>query len=154
PTRRRRDRPRREGRASRSSLQSDRRCVWGKVRPYVRRDLMNRARIERERRLEHRSRVEARVELAVLAARIEGCGQLAQQRSVELASGERAVDLTRVDACEARAKAPFDHLLGKLARGNVPHRKQRLDAGSRKLVFAIASDVLQKQIAERRMREA
>src|SRR5688572_6728693 len=55
-----------------------------------------------DRSFEARAGVDERVELAVLAARIDSRGQLIEERRVVLAAGERRVEPARVDADDIR----------------------------------------------------
>src|SRR5437016_9149101 len=110
--------------------------------------------LEGDRFLEHRSGIDARMKLAALAARIDCSRQVAQQRAVEFTAGEARVDLPSVDARKARPKASVHHLFGELVRRYSPHGKQRLEPRARKLLFAVATDILEKQIAKCRVRES
>jgi hypothetical protein len=94
------------------------------------------------------------VELAALTAGIDVGGQVAQQETIELSAGERGVEAPRVDACEPRAQTAIDHLLRELTGRNPPDGEERLEPGPRKLLFSIPANVLQEQIAERRVRES
>src|ERR1051325_2346736 len=87
-TRRRHDRLRRADTASRLFPRSDRRCGWDKVRPYIWRDSMAGAVLQCDCMREHRPRVDAGVELAILAARIDGRWQIVQQRAIEVSPHE------------------------------------------------------------------
>ena len=53
-----------------------------------------------------------------------------------------------------RHQPAIDHLRRQRARVPLPQRKQRRDAGARKLPLAIGADVGQEQIAERHCRNA
>ena len=46
------------------------------------------------------------MELAVLAARIDACRQVVEQRLIEGAAGERAIELARIDAGQPRLQPP------------------------------------------------
>src|SRR5882672_2052057 len=123
------------------------------VAPDERRDLVRRTRVDDDRLAEHRSGVYARMKFAALATRVDRRRQIAQQRAIELPAGEARIELTGIHAREPRAQAAVDHLLGKLARRDAPDGKERLEPGSRELVLAVAADVLEKQVAERDVRE-
>src|SRR6185503_5027768 len=116
------------------------------IAPNVRHDRMRLAGLKRDWLLEHRPRVHARVELAALATRIDLGRQVAQQRPIEFAAGEASVETPRVDAREARAKTAIDHLFGELIGRDPPHRKERLEACAREMLFAIPTNVFEKQI--------
>src|SRR5262249_23471827 len=132
-----------------------------KVRPYDRqiaphiwRNRTCLAGLKRNWRLEHRPGVHARVEFAAFAAGIHLGWQIAQQDMIEFASGEAGIEAPRVDACEPRAQAAIDHLLCQLTGRNAPDREERLEPGARELLLTIPANVLEKQIAERRVRKS
>src|SRR5205085_9772541 len=115
-----------------SSVRADRKVgTYDQVGPHIRCDGMRLAGLERDRFLEHRSCIHARVKLATLAAWIDRFGQVAQQRAVEVAAAEARIDLSRVDARKSRPKAPIDHLLSEVQRRYSPDRKQRLEPSVR-----------------------
>src|SRR5689334_5025677 len=124
------------------------------IAPHIRRDFMRLAGLQRDWLDEHRTGVHARVELATLAARIDGGRQVAQQQTIEFASGKPGIEPPRVDAREPRAKTAVDHLLCELGGRNAPDRKERLEPGACKLLFAVSANVLEKQVAERRVRKS
>ena len=68
------------------------------------------------------------MELAALAARIDGARQIGEEVGVERATGERGVQLRRVDADEARLEPAVDEFLGQLARRPAPERKRSGEA--------------------------
>src|SRR4029450_10427019 len=109
---------------------------------------------ERDWLLEHRARVHARVELAALATGIDLCWQVAEQRPVEFAARKACIETPRVDAREARAQTAIDHLLRELIGRNPPDREERLEPRAGELLLAIPANVLEKQIAESRVRKS
>src|SRR5581483_3128706 len=113
------------------------------------------ARFDRNRRREHRSIVRKRVELAALAARVDRRRQLGEKARVEVAPGECAIELARVHARDPRTQAGGDHLSRERRRAArvVEQRKQRRQARAREPFLAVASDVREKQVGERDMRE-
>src|SRR5262245_30359897 len=93
PRSRQRGALRRADRASRLSPPSGRQCArdngsGDEISPYARLTGDRLARLERERITEHRSGVDARMELAVFAAWIDPGRQITEQLAVELAAGE------------------------------------------------------------------
>jgi len=105
------------------------------------------AAFKRDRLVEHRTSVDARVELAPLAAGIDVGRKVAQQKTIEFSPGKRGIEAPRVDAGEPRAQTAIDHLLRELTGWNPPDGEERLEAGPRKLLFSIAANVLEEQIA-------
>src|SRR5262249_9394146 len=74
----------------------------------------------------------------------------------ELAAGEARVQHRRVHAGDPRFHPARDHVAGEVrgpARRAVEQRKQRHQAGAGEPLLAVFADVVEKQIAERRMRE-
>src|SRR5258705_5227540 len=65
---------------------------------------------------EHRPLVRERMKLAALAAWIDRRGKLIQQRRVEVAPGEPAIELLRIDARDSRAEASANHRSRKRRR--------------------------------------
>src|SRR5687767_5924353 len=102
---------------------------------------------------EHRSRIHARVELAVLGARVGALRQIGEQRRIEVASDDRDVEDPRVDTDDARAQTALEHLFGKRAGRNAPEREQRLKASAGEALLAIAADVFEVEVAERHVCE-
>ena len=100
-----------------------------------------------DRRVEDRAVGDERVELPALAARVDGARQIGEEVGVERAPGERGVQLRRVDADETRLESAVDELLGELARRPSPERKRSGEAEQAKSRFAVASNVLEKEIA-------
>ena len=50
------------------------------------------------------------MELAALAARVDGGGQVVEQRRVEIPAGESSIELSWIDARNARDETGGDHL--------------------------------------------
>src|SRR5262245_25249383 len=94
------------------------------------------------------------MELAPLTTGIDVGWQVAQQRPIELAAREAGIETPRVDAREARAQTAIDHLLGELIGRNPPDREERLESAAGELLLAIPTNVLEKQIAEGRVRKS
>ena len=103
---------------------------------------------DRDGRGEHRPSVDTGVELAALAAGIGARWKIVQQFGIEFTPGEGRRQLLQIDAGEARAQAAGDHFARELIGGNLPQRKQRLEAGGRKLLDTIGADFFQKEIAK------
>ena len=103
---------------------------------------------------EHRTRATERVELAALAAGIDGWRQLRQQRGVIGSAGKTPVELLGIDARQDCAEAGGKHFPRERPGRLVPERKQRIDPRACQPLFAIPSDILEKEIAERDVREA
>ena len=113
--------------------------------------------LDRHRLVEHRAVVRAGVKLAALAARIDRAGQIVDQRRVELPAGEAPVDDCRVQARDARAQAAGDHVLREprgVRRIRIEQREDRRQPRAREALFAVAADVLEKEIPERGVCEA
>ena len=70
------------------------------------------------------ARIDEGVEFAPLAARVDVGGQLGEQAFVVLPTGERAVELLRIDADELGAKAGGDEFARKASRVSAPERKE------------------------------
>src|SRR5215212_3249246 len=110
-TRRRRVLPRRGDTAFRWSLRSDRRCGLGSETPLEETLIApdkwfpdhRLARLERQRAGEHRSRVDAGMELSLFAARIDVERQVRKQCAIEFAPDERRVKYPRIHARQPRA---------------------------------------------------
>src|SRR3989337_3212515 len=78
----------------------------------------------------HRPLVAEGVELAALAAGVDGRGQIGEQCGVERAPGERAVEVPGVNTSEFRAQAGADHVARESAGIKAPEREQRREAGA------------------------
>src|SRR6185437_6188424 len=105
--------------------------------------------LDRNRIAEHRSGVNERMKLSVLAARICRGGELGKQLSVELTTSKLWVNLFGIDAGEFGANASGNYLASQKAGGNSPHWKQGFKSGSAQLLFAIGTNICQEQISER-----
>jgi hypothetical protein len=88
------------------------------------------------------------VKLPLFAAGIDMVWKVAEKSPVKAASGERAIEMARIDARQMRGKTARDHLFGKLARVPSPQRENRRHLTSRQLLFPVGSNILQKKIAE------
>jgi hypothetical protein len=98
---------------------------------------------------EHRPIPRKRVELAVLAARIDSRWKIGEQLFIERAARERAIQVFRIDAGQVRAYSAVDHPSGKVRCSlGFPQREERRQAGARKTRFTVAANILEKQIAE------
>src|SRR5436190_10809442 len=114
----------------------------------------NLADLDGHRTVEHRPVPGEGVKLAALSALVDARGKIVQQRAVELAAGKRTIQVLGIDAGQDRAKPAFDHTLGQVIRRNAPDRKQRRQSAAHELCLTILPDVLEKEIAERHVREA
>ena len=94
------------------------------------------------------------MEFAALAARIDRRREIGEQRRVEVAPGESRVEHLRIDAREPRLQAAGDHVARERRGVGAEQREDRRQPGAGQFLFAIAPDVLEKQIAERHVREA
>src|SRR5687768_7143876 len=104
--------------------------------------LDDRAELVGNRMVKHRPRERERMELAVLAARIDGWGQIVQQRSIEDAARKGTIELSRIDARESRLQACRHHFIGEFTSGFCfPERKDRLEARTGQPGFAIAANI-------------
>jgi hypothetical protein len=92
------------------------------------------------------------VELAALAAGIDGCGQVGEQRGIEGATGEGCVEHARVDAGEVGAQAGGEHLLREFGGGDAevrrPDGEDGFEAGVGELRDAVGANVLEEEVAE------
>ena len=88
------------------------------------------------------------MELAALAAWVGIRRQISKQTQIEFAAGKVRGKLFCVHAGEAGAQAAGNHLARQRIRRNLPEREDRFESSGRELLYAIASDVFQKQIAE------
>src|SRR5437879_6161912 len=105
--------------------------------------------LNRHRIAEHGASIGEGVKLATFSARIGTCGQIRQQRVIELASHKRCGNLFWVHAGDTCPEASRNHLACKQRRGQAPDRKERRHTGSRKLRFPIPAHLIQEEIAER-----
>ena len=98
--------------------------------------------------LKHRPLKGVSVELAVLAARVNAAGKLAEQLGVEGPAGKRALEFLGVHASNQGAQARRHHLPRESQRVKPPDGKKRCDARRGELFFAILPDVFEEQVAE------
>src|SRR5947207_193956 len=103
---------------------------------------------------EHRAAMREGVELAALAARIDRGRQLVEQARVEFASHEYPIQDLWVHTRQARAQSARYHFPRQRCRVRAEQRKERRQAAAREPLFAIAADVLEKEIAERHVGES
>src|SRR5271169_866044 len=92
--------------------------------------------------------VDAGVELAVFATRINSCRQVAQECVIQIAPSKLSRHLLWIDADDARLDARSYHLAQETARLKSPDRKQRSEARAAQSVFAVSADILQKEVTE------
>src|SRR6266702_56303 len=92
------------------------------------------------------------VELAALATGIDFGRQVAEERRVEGAAGERRAEGARVDTGEMRAQAGCDHLAGEFGGGDAeirtPDREDGFEAGSFEQADAVGANVLEEEVSE------
>ena len=92
------------------------------------------------------------VELAALAAGVDGWGKVGEELGVEGAAGEGGVEDTGVDAGEMGAEAGGKHLLGELGGGDAevggPDGEDGFEAGAGEFGDAVGADVLEEEVAE------
>ncbi len=103
---------------------------------------------DRDRRAEVGTVHDERVELAVLATRIDPRAQLFQEALVIPAARQLARRLRRVDAGDNRAHTQLDQLAGELRRRSLPEREVRPQATAREHPFAIVAHVREEQITK------
>ena len=97
-----------------------------------------------ERMFEHRTGVNARVELTVFAARVDTGRQFLQQTAIELAADEGGVEGPRIDARHPRAQTAAQHLARQAISRDTPGREQRLEPRAGQFLHSIAAHVLEK----------
>ncbi len=100
------------------------------------------------RRFEHRTGRNDRVELAVFAARIDIFGKLPEQCTIESTPSKVPVDFLRIDAHKMRDESGRDHFLGECVRVVLPERKDAVHPGFGEPLFPVCANVFEKQIAE------
>lgn len=105
-----------------------------------------------DRSVEDRATVNERVELAVLTARVDTRREVGEQLRVEGATGERAIELLRVNADEDRSEAVPDKAASKLCCVGAPERESGCPACLGKALFPVSSDLREEQIAEANVR--
>ena len=75
-------------------------------------------------------------------------GRSASRAASNAPAGEARPAPPRIDARQARFEAAGDHLARERRCGPVPQREERREPGRGEALFAIAPDILEKQIAE------
>src|SRR3954471_5048208 len=165
PTRRQSDAPVRAGKASQWSAPSGTRCAPGsdsrgqlragqQVGEYESVALDDLASGDANRFAEHRAVPRKSMELAAFAAGVDAGRKVVKQRRIELARHEPAIDGARVHAGEARPETAGDHLARESRGIRSEQREEWRESTADEFVLAIASDVLEKQVTERHVREA
>src|SRR6185437_9618792 len=100
----------------------------------------------------HRACESKGVELAALAAGIDGRRKIGEELRIEGAAGEGCIEMPWVDAGEMRAQAGGDHLPGEFggreAEVGAPDGKDGFEAGSGEPLDAVGADVFEEEIAE------
>jgi hypothetical protein len=91
--------------------------------------------------------VDKGVELAVLAAGVNDSREVGEQPPVKIATGERRVKLTRVDADERCLEPCSDELVGEFGGIEPPNRKNSVFACRRKPLLSVGADVLEEEVA-------
>ena len=94
------------------------------------------------------------MELAVLAARIHACRQLAQQGLIEGAAGQACIQLLRIHAAQVRAQTAGLHLPRQRRGIASEQRGQQIPADVGQLPLAVLADVGQQQVTEGRGAQA
>ncbi len=110
--------------------------------------------VDANRFAEHRAVPREGMELAAFAAGVNPGRKVVKQRRIELARHEPAIDGARVHAGEARPETAGDHLARQSRRVRSEQREEWRESTSDEFFLAIASDVLEEQVAERHVREA
>jgi hypothetical protein len=101
-----------------------------------------------DRFAKHGACVDDGVELAVFTAGIDARGKIAEEIEVEVAAGKFAGKLLRIDADDAGAEAGGDHVAGETVGVETPDGKNGGEAGAGELLFAIAADVFEEEVAK------
>ena len=94
------------------------------------------------------------MELSLLAAWVDVLGKLRQKAGIEFPPRELARKDFRVYARDRGTQPPIHHLLRELIGIATLKWKKRFDTGVLEKALAVASHILQKQIAERHARHA
>src|SRR5581483_8770448 len=105
--------------------------------------------LDGQRSREDRAGVDERVELAVLAARVDMLREIREQCAVVVASGESPVEHARVDAHQNGLEACPDELVRERRRVSAPQRKHRLPSDPGEPLLAVGTDVFEVEVAER-----
>src|SRR5262249_10626836 len=103
---------------------------------------------------EHRSGIGARMEFAAFGAPIDTLGQVGEKLAVEFAPRKGAIEMFRVQTRDPRAKAAVDHRLSECTRVRPEERKDWRQPAACELVLPIPSNILEKEIAKRDVRES
>src|SRR5262249_1918053 len=97
---------------------------------------------------EHRSRVGAGMEFSTLGALVDSFRQIGEKLRVEFSACKGSVEVFRVQTRDSRPEAVRDHRLCERRRVRAKEWKDRRQAAPGQPFFPIASDVLEKQVAE------
>ena len=103
---------------------------------------------------EHRSGEHAGVKLAAFTARVDAGRELRQQIEIETSAGQIGRDDPRIHARQSRLETGRNHLARQRGSRFPPEREERLQSGAREPILAVSPDVLEKEVAERHVREA
>src|SRR4029077_1821933 len=88
------------------------------------------------------------MKLAVLAARVGAGGERVEQSPVEAPASERGRQSAEIDSGKMCFQAGIDHFAREGLSRPAPYRKNRRNAGSRKVPLSVCPHVLEEQIAE------
>ena len=102
-------------------------------------------------RREYRPGRDHRMELAVLATRVDATWETAQETRVEQSPGIAPIEPLEIDADQMCNDPAGDHLARQRTGVAPPQRKYPLHAGTRQQAFAIGPDVFEEQVAENNM---
>ncbi len=97
---------------------------------------------------EARAIVYKRMEFAVFATGIDLGRQVGEELGIEIAASEFRGQNFRVHTGDFSAQAGSDHGPGQIGGGDLPDRKQGLEAGAGELLFAVGANVGEEQVAE------
>ncbi len=88
------------------------------------------------------------MKFAIFTARIDVCGQFFKKRLIIITAGKTLIQSRWIDTGNFGAHSGGEHVAGKLSSRELPERKKRLETGRLQLLFAIAADILEKEIAK------
>src|SRR5436305_1808176 len=88
------------------------------------------------------------MEFAILAARIDGSRQIAEQGGIEVPASVAPIQFLGIDTSDLGLHSALNHVARQLRRGKIPEGKERLQSGSAQLIFPVLTNVLQEQVAE------